>query len=995
MRIFIFSIFFFTLHANLPAQPHHYYVKTTVTGTQTGLSWNDAFPDLQTALQIAQYGDTLWVASGTYSPTSTTDRTISFNLPSGILLYGGFAGTETTLGQQDWLTNKTILSGDIGIPNDSTDNTFNIMYADKPDQNTLINGFVFRYGNANNPDNQLTSLDRTKCGGALYIMGQDGTAYPTIINCKFEFNTALKYGGAVCTNGSGTGSVAPLFRHCTFDHNHAGGNGGGLARLGGSWIERGVDWMDCTFSDNRADQSGGGLYASDSERNDTFDLSHCNFFRNSSGYKGFAAYFAEGRYSTGSTLKIIGSRFEENSGISDHGSVLEISTYAFGYLNNIVIDSCNIINNHIFKQSNVELTAVVVVNGIGNDANLLHTKSEFKNCILSENSCTSGSLCIWEHDYVKKINFDNITFLKNTDLDDLLFLTGVNTAILNKVKILHNTTSNIYFFNIEDLRLENILSANNDAGQSADFVFSNCSATILNSTISNKNYTAKINRNNSNINIFNSIFSHSENHLGSTNNQSMLSIANSFLSNFNCNSLPPGIACGPGLIIGSDPMFRDTTIDDYSLLPCSPLVNAGDNSVTTDLATDLAGNPRIQGGRVDIGAYEAPIPGLAGTPVVSPACEGIANGSATLQIQGGCGPYQITWTFGPSTGQGLTDLFAGNYILTITDIHGASFTSNLTIPLGSPITLTPSSSPVICGDTIGGSATVHANGGLSPYSFHWQGSSDSIYSNLTPGNYPITVTDAIGCTSTIFVPVSKTGSLSISVQTMPISCYGAADGSFTIAPQNGKSPYQWNWENGPSSPAYGPLGPGTYNGTLTDAFGCSIIWVLPLSQPDSISFQAIITPATDSMPGNGGIQLNPIFGGTQPYSAFWSNGQNFLALHNLMPGTYSVTLTDHNGCTKTASYLVPFTVGTYEAEAGLTISIYPNPADQVVHIRSKNDLGPCTVFVIDAIGRKIWEDQVSDLNVDLNVGMLPAGLYQFSATTENTKRAVSKFLVQH
>ncbi|HEY3477130.1 MAG TPA: SBBP repeat-containing protein, partial [Anaerolineales bacterium] len=99
----------------LPLNPQIYYVNWDATGADDGTSWEDAYTDLQSALSAASYGDKIWVAAGTYKPTSGTDRTISFTLKNGVAVYGGFAGTETSRAQRNYEANVTVLSGDIGV----------------------------------------------------------------------------------------------------------------------------------------------------------------------------------------------------------------------------------------------------------------------------------------------------------------------------------------------------------------------------------------------------------------------------------------------------------------------------------------------------------------------------------------------------------------------------------------------------------------------------------------------------------------------------------------------------------------------------------------------------------------------------------------------------------------------------------------------------------------------------------------------------------------
>jgi hypothetical protein len=142
------SVFFFLIQSvSLSAQSVIYVNQNVSGGQNTGISWTDAFTNLQNALGIAAYGDVIWVAKGTYLPTTSTNRSISFVLKNGVKIYGGFLGGETNINQRDFELNETKLSGEIGSFS-TLDNTYNVVYGEGLDSTTVLDGFVIEKGNA-------------------------------------------------------------------------------------------------------------------------------------------------------------------------------------------------------------------------------------------------------------------------------------------------------------------------------------------------------------------------------------------------------------------------------------------------------------------------------------------------------------------------------------------------------------------------------------------------------------------------------------------------------------------------------------------------------------------------------------------------------------------------------------------------------------------------------------------------------------------------------
>ncbi len=118
------------------------YVNLQATGENDGSSWENAFTDLQSALEVASNGNNIWVAQGTYYP-STEDTSVSFEMKDNVNVYGGFAGTETEFTQRNYQENLTVLSGDLGEQGNNSDNTQKIVIA----ANNIIDGFTITGGN--------------------------------------------------------------------------------------------------------------------------------------------------------------------------------------------------------------------------------------------------------------------------------------------------------------------------------------------------------------------------------------------------------------------------------------------------------------------------------------------------------------------------------------------------------------------------------------------------------------------------------------------------------------------------------------------------------------------------------------------------------------------------------------------------------------------------------------------------------------------------------
>lgn len=293
-RLFSYALVIaFLLIANATAYATVVYVDATATGSDNGTSWADAYPDMQSALGSAVSGDSIWVAGGTYKPTPGSDRTATFQLVNGVGVYGGFAGTETVLSQRDWVMHVTILSGDIGVLADNTDNSYHVVTGSANNATAVLDGFTVTGGNADG------AYPYERGGGMLC----DNSGDPTLTNVIFSNNSAILDGGGVYH----VGTNLPL-TNVTFNSNSANRNGGGMFDRGRATL------TDVSFENNYGGNGGGGLYAFNSQ----YWLTNVTFTNNQSSFGG-GIYIDEHVSSGPATLTNV--TFTSNSAAGSGGGI--------------------------------------------------------------------------------------------------------------------------------------------------------------------------------------------------------------------------------------------------------------------------------------------------------------------------------------------------------------------------------------------------------------------------------------------------------------------------------------------------------------------------------------------------------------------------------------------------------------------------------------------------------------------------------------------------
>ena len=287
---------------------------------------------------------------------------------------------------------------------------------------------------------------------------------------------------------------------------------------------------------------------------------------------------------------------------------------------------------------------------------------------------------------------------------------------------------------------------------------------------------------------------------------------------------------------------------------------------------------------------------------------------------GGNSPYTYSWS-NSQTGPVATNLSAGTYTVYVTDGNGCLQQGTVVITQPTQINLTANTVPPTCNNA-NGSATVNPNGGTGPYTFVWNPSAQTTVTatGLSAGNYSVTVTDANGCTDTTSVTLinSNAPTSQISAQTNEL-CFGGNTGDATVTANGGNGPYTYSWTTTPSQTTTTATGltAGNYTVVTTDAAGCTVSSVVTITEPTQIVLN--ITNGTGQICIGQNINLNSnVHGGSPPYTYAWNTGPTTPNI-NVSPTTttsYTVTVTDVNGCTDTASCTItvnPLPVATITA----------------------------------------------------------------------------------
>ena len=297
---------------------------------------------------------------------------------------------------------------------------------------------------------------------------------------------------------------------------------------------------------------------------------------------------------------------------------------------------------------------------------------------------------------------------------------------------------------------------------------------------------------------------------------------------------------------------------------------------------------------------------------------GLSNGSVNITVTGGTPNYSYSWSNG-ATSQDISSLAAGTYSVTVTDANNCTTTASFTINQPPVLSATIAVlNTLSCFGDNNGSLRVDPVGGVSPYTYFWTKngaafSTTRTIPNLTTGNYQVQVTDSNGITTSKSYNLTQPTQIQTTVDaTTNVACFGGTTGAISISVSGGTGGYTYQWSK-IGTPAFNRttqdisgLSQGQYTVTVRDANNCAITSsVITISQPATPI--TISTPAngvqnpTSNGATNGSINIS-VTGGTPGYTYSWSNGATTQDISGLSSGTYTVTVTDANGCTTSQTF---------------------------------------------------------------------------------------------
>jgi hypothetical protein len=395
-------------------------------------------------------------------------------------------------------------------------------------------------------------------------------------------------------------------------------------------------------------------------------------------------------------------------------------------------------------------------------------------------------------------------------------------------------------------------------------------------------------------------------------------------------------------------------------------------------------------------------------------CFNTADGVVVLTPMGGSGlPSSMQYstngvTFAPdgvAGNTGILYLAPGTYTIYVQDVNGCiGQVANPVTVAGPPaIVLNATAEAVLCAGDQNGSISVLATGGTGDFSYSFEegaGSTVTFFGDLAAGTYTISATDDSGCNATSEVVVAAAVPIQVSATATPITCNGDANGFVTGTASGGTGAYLFSIDNvifGAGS-TFGNLLPGTYTVYVEDENGCTSSSMAEVTQPAPLVLAGVVTD--DNGTGNGSIDVT-VAGGTTGYSFSWTGPNGFTAstqsISGIVGGTYTLTVTDANGCTATQTFDV--VTGIEELLSGLALAVFPNPTSGAFTLALDGLTGEVLSWELRDLAGRLVDAEVlgartGEVRIAFDVAEAASGVYLLNVQSGSIRSTV-RVLVQH
>jgi len=293
------------------------------------------------------------------------------------------------------------------------------------------------------------------------------------------------------------------------------------------------------------------------------------------------------------------------------------------------------------------------------------------------------------------------------------------------------------------------------------------------------------------------------------------------------------------------------------------------------------------------------------TSSVSASC-GASNGSVSISATGGTPFYTYLWNT-TATSQTVNGLPSGSYTATVTDSKGCTQVAIQTINNSGAATVNiASSTDIQCYGGANGTVSVTITGGVAPLTYNWSNSVTGVtsISGLTAGSYTISVTDANGCLASSNVTLTQPALISPAASSQNNATCGKSNGQAIISTSGGTGSYTYLWSDGSTNSTLSAVASNTYTLTVTDAQGCTVSTTVNIGNSGGPSARILSSANTSCFGNASGTATADGSGGTPNYTYVWSSGDIGAVANGLSANTYTVSVSDANGCVATSTVII-------------------------------------------------------------------------------------------